>query len=154
MNIQAPSKWTTVLRNARVHPKPYYVVPISYRDILDGKSLAVPKKVKTSQGLEIKITDITRAKFDKSSINKFVVFTNYDLESEGHEVAFPEKRIELIPRAYNSELPINKKKLNNLLDLCKSLKIKKQYHAEYLALQSSNTEPDALPETDMEDNLE
>ncbi|KAF2902767.1 hypothetical protein ILUMI_03412 [Ignelater luminosus] len=117
MNVQAPSEWSTIIRNARRRPKPYEIIQVYYPDILDWKSLSVTRKL---QSVDVEWTN---------------------------------KRYENVPQAYNGELPINTKKLKNLLDLCKTLTIKKQYHGEYYALRTSNNVPDVLPETDIEDNV-
>lgn len=151
MNIQAPSEWTTIIRNARRRPKPYEVIPVHYGDIFDWKSLSVPKKLKTINGGEIKITDITRVKLNKNNTNTFIVYTGYDMEA-ANEIQWIERRNDRVSRAYNSELPINKEKMKNLMQLCESFKIKKQYHNEYFALTANNNVPDILPETDIEDD--
>lgn len=154
MNIQAPSEWPTIIRNARLRPKPYETIQRYYSDFRDWKSLAVPKKIKSVDGSDIKISSITRATFKKNDPNKkFSLFTNYNFNSP-HGVEWSGRFHDIVPMAYNGELPLNKKKIKNLLDLCRTLKIKKQYHGEYYTLKAGNNIPDELPETDEEDNVE
>ncbi|KAF2881944.1 hypothetical protein ILUMI_24226 [Ignelater luminosus] len=47
MNVQAPSEWSTIIRNARRRPKPYEIIQVYYPDILDWKSLSVPRKLQS-----------------------------------------------------------------------------------------------------------
>lgn len=151
INIQAPSEWPTILRNARRRPKPYEVINVHFKDFLDWKVLAVPKKLKGSDGIEIKINDIKIAKFSKSDSNKIWISTSYDTDCVFHDIEWPMRKIVQVPQSYASELPINKKKLKDLLDLCKNLSINREYHGEYFALSSGKNVPDTLAESDVDD---
>lgn len=72
MNIQAPSECPTIIRNARRRPKPYEVIPVHFGEFLNWKGLTytVPKRLKTSEEKEIKISEVTRAKFSKKNLNR------------------------------------------------------------------------------------
>lgn len=151
MNVQAPSEWTTLIRNARRHPKPYDVFPVHYGDFLDWKSVASTKKIRSENGCDLKITDIKRAKVLKSDLNAIFIATSYLPDEEFSKFAWPLKKTQFPDRLYVSELSINPNKLKDLLKLCDKLVIKKQYHAEYLSLSSSETVRDELPQSDVED---
>ncbi|KAF2890541.1 hypothetical protein ILUMI_15632 [Ignelater luminosus] len=147
-SVHAP----TIIRNARRRPKPYETIQVYYPDILNWKSLLVLRKLQSVDGLDIKMSDVTRVKFKKEHLNKCLVFMDYNCDFL-HEVEWTNKRYENVPQAYKRELHINTKKIKNLLDLCKTLTIKKQYYVEYYALRASNNVLDVLTETDVEDNV-
>ncbi|KAF2888596.1 hypothetical protein ILUMI_17577 [Ignelater luminosus] len=73
MNVPAPSEWSTIIRNARCRPKLYEIVQVYYPGILDWKSLSVPRKLQSVDGLDIKTNDVTRIKFKKEHLNKCFV---------------------------------------------------------------------------------
>lgn len=152
MTVEGPSEWLTLVRNSRKAPRPYDVIPINYAEFLDWKALVVHKKLISVEKTEIKFSDIKRVSFSKNNLNSIDVALSYDSNAAFLRVELPIKKLATPPRLYNTELPLNKKKLKNLHDLCRNLTIKKQYHAEYFALSSDPNIPDELPETDVEDD--
>ncbi|CAH1969846.1 unnamed protein product [Acanthoscelides obtectus] len=147
--IQAPSEWPTILRNARTKPKPYNVKVTNYSSIIDWKRITSQKRLKDAQGNDITISDVAEMIFDKD--NTYVkIKTTY--ENQAHvDLLFPTKTVKNLPKAYHSELPINKKKYDNLIELCKAFTIDVQYHSEYYSLKGHNSVADTLPETDIEE---
>lgn len=67
----------------------------------------------------MKIGAITRVEFSKNNTNRLTVFTGNYIE-QANEIQWIDRRNENVSTVYNSELLINNKKLENLLDLCKT----------------------------------
>nr|CAI5822717.1 unnamed protein product [Callosobruchus analis] len=153
MTVHAPSEWPTIIRNARKRPNPYEVFSIHFRDFLNWKLLSVPKKLRAANGIDIRVGDIKRAIISKDNLKCMRISTAYEPDCTFYEINWTIKNTEAIPPIYNKELPINKKKLDNLTNLCRTLAIKPQYHVEYLTLKASSNVPDELPETDIDDNI-
>lgn len=150
INVQAPSEWPTIIRNTRRKPKPYEVTVCTKSAFKDWKTIA-PKKLKSKEGSEVKFLDIKRVKMTKSGLPFIEIKKTYDTDESPELVELSIRPLKEIPCAYLSDLPINKKKLDNLLDLCKKLIIKKEYHSEYFSLSSNASVPDILNESDIED---
>lgn len=151
LQVQAPSEWSTIIRNARTKPKPYEVTAVDHSQFLNWKSILSMKKLKNTEGNEIKIADIKTIEFEKGNSN-VKIKTSYNKDSPISEVPFTYKDLQMINKAYTSELPISKKKYEDLINLCRNYTIAPQYHAEYYSLKCGNI-PDTLPETDIEDDF-
>lgn len=142
--VQSPSEWPTILRNARINPEPYIVKQLKFSDFLDFRTIAIEK------GSKIKIGSIKRATLLKNNIN--IKIQNSFLDPKTEIVNFKIKEDSILRPAYSSEQPITKLKYENLKTLCQKFIIKPEYHVEFLSLKTSNTVPDRLDETDVEDD--
>lgn len=151
MNIQAPSEWATIIRNARKRPRPYETIQMKFSEFFDWKALTVLKKLKTAEGTDVKLSDIKRIRFSKADLQNVSISMSYNSENRFYKVEWVIKKLNVIPRLYFSQLPINKKKLKNLLELCTNLIIKQEYHPEYNSLSANGNVPDVLAESDVED---
>jgi hypothetical protein len=149
--IQAPSEWPTILRNARLKPSPYVVKVLHYSDFLDWKSFS--KKIKIKDGRkDVKITTIKKLFFEKGTDD---VRYKINFNEEEYLVAnIKPNQTGQIKKAYVEEQKINPKKLENLLDLCRTNVIKPEYHAEYFSLRSNANVPDILDQSDIEDETQ
>ena len=56
-----------------------------------------------------------------------------------------------LPALYTGPVNISAAKYKDLMDLCQSKFIHKDYHPFYLALRPDEDIPDCLPDTDVED---
>lgn len=106
MFIQAPSEWPTILRNSG--KRSYEVIVAKYSSFLDWKSVTPSKKLKDTDNNDLKLSDVVEIIYDKSNVK---VKKSYSETEIPIEIPFQLKTITKdVPKAYNTELPINQKK--------------------------------------------
>lgn len=159
--IFAPSEWPTIIRNARLNPKPYDVLTLSHKDFLDFKAFTeqkFPKTFKTESGTIVKMRMIRRAFFSKDTPDSFLCKTSYSEGTVVLKVCLPENTTRRISanknspqRLYKMKLPIAAKKYNGLRTLCTNETISPRYHHEFLSMPFKPNVEDRLLETDEED---
>lgn len=140
--VWAPSEWSTIIRNARTNPFPYYVKEMQYNDFLNFKKIINGKAfTKTVDNDTIKISDTRKIMFNKNS--KFVHFV-YSLSPDATVFKAKFEIKTNVERAYLENLPINKKKYIDLTNLCKNGVIPKSYQNEYYSLKSNDKVADVI----------
>lgn len=145
----------TILRNSRKRPKPYEVMTVDHTMFLDWKQICQVKPIRDISNKIIKTNDIRLIKFYKENeSSKVTMKKTYEENEQWTEVQLKVRHGLDPKRLYQAEQPINKRKLENLHNPCKTFAIKPQYHHEYYALKANNTVPDQLDETDIEDVID
>lgn len=127
---------------------------MSYIDFLNFKDASQSFKVAGGVGT-FKIKNLKTVRFVKGLNDVFFRY-QYEEDEEVKAAIIFKKTSENpkepeIKAAYSSELPINKKKFDNLKTMCENNIIPPEYHEQYLTLKSNTNVPDVLDDTDVED---
>ena len=155
--IFIPSQWDTVIHMARYN-KPYTVVPLKYYAFYDLRKLeeidslnfqvdANGQRVKWMKVKVLKvmkdIPDVIHVKYGYND-DDFKVITLKRKGKRGRPVTG------LMPfvNKYSGKLPIAKEKKKDLVGLCQSGVIPKEYHHYYQSLKTSNDIVERLPQPD------
>lgn len=170
ISIYSMSQWLTVFamarsnrnRNKKKEKKPikagYLVKELLFNDFVDLKDLAaklIENRTKDSTGKTVQWLKIKRLCFQKSRPN--VIFFSYQSQGEYSELVAYQKcpgRPQTInlKKLYSSELPISEAKKKDLLKLCRSGVIPKEYHQWFSSKKSSKVNmPDETPEPTLEE---
>ncbi|XP_070212669.1 uncharacterized protein [Littorina saxatilis] len=154
--IFTPSGWNIVFRQAR-RQKPYMVMPLKHKDVLDFKQVAHSRVRNTKtdiQGHKVKWLNIRTLQFRKGMDD--LMFFKYSHTHEDYRTlrlvgSAKRGRPDLtkpLPRLYSNTLLISGAKKRDLLSLCASEIIPSEHHAFYEALAVSTSAKDKLAEPD------
>ncbi|CAI6362396.1 unnamed protein product [Macrosiphum euphorbiae] len=172
--VWASSEWATLIRNARINPKPIEVKQLAYSDFYNWKYEAdnsdiLPKVLKDIDGNIIQISEVryfvfSRLNLDNEddnlhSINIYAYFSyNPDCEPKTLKLKGGQNKKEsrsttevIAKKLYKKTIAISKEKYNDLIKLCTSGIIPNEFHEEYLQMRNSTKIQDCLQETDEED---
>lgn len=158
LEIFDPSGWYTAIRLASKQEK-YDVVEIGQNDVLDFKEFAgnLIKNRKTDcDGNNVRWLDIVWLHYDKNDIDH--VYFKYDYKAQDF-LKFKIQRRQMrsfsitnveLNQKYTAPIPIDKKKLCGLHELCKKGIIKESYHPFYYSLQevTQNQDQDDFGESE------
>ncbi|KAF0706908.1 Uncharacterized protein FWK35_00037669 [Aphis craccivora] len=172
--VWASSEWATLIRNARINPKPIEVKQLAYSDFYNWKyeadnSNILPKVLKDIDGNIIQISKVryfvfSRLNLDSEDdnlhfINIHAYFSyNPDCEPKTLKLKGGQNKKEsrsttevIAKKLYKETIAISKEKYNDLIKLCTSGIIPNEFHEEYLQMRNSTKIQDCLQETDEED---
>jgi len=172
--VWASSEWATLIRNARINPKPIEVKQLPYSDFYNWKyeadnSNILTKVLKDIDGNIIQISKVryfvfSRLNLDSEddnlhSINIHTYFSyNPDCEPKTLKLKGGQNKKEsrsttevIAKKLYKETIAISKEKYNDLIKLCTSGIIPNEFHEEYLQMRNSTKIQDCLQETDEED---
>jgi len=166
-NIYCPTDYYRVVGDACVK-RPYKVVQVSTEDFTDYKKLTsdyVRNRSKCTNGDTVKWLHIKRFKYEKVAPNRILFSYDYDdvfSEMIVNVGGCGRRRTEfpLLSPLYKSPTPINPLKWMDLISLCDSLAIPRDYHGFYKSLTFSDlcrnalTEPDILEDENEDMNLD
>lgn len=150
LEIYDPSGWYTAIRMASKQNK-YVVTEISQSDILDFKEFAakiVKNRKIDCEGNNVRWLDIIWFQYRKNDTEH--IYFKYDFNARDFYKfkiqrrpmrLFDLKNVEL-KQKYNGPIPIDKKKLTGLHELCRKGIIKEQYHFFYYSLQEGHQNED------------
>lgn len=128
--VWAPSEWATLIRNARINPRPYIVTEMTYDSFLNFKnSINNRTFTKNVENEKILLSQIRQMKLKK---NSNVVEYRYSLIDDTVHKAVFTANSKKIDKAYNTKIPIAIKKYNDLTNLCKNGIIPKVFHHQYM----------------------
>lgn len=167
--IQVPQDWGNVMRLAR-RSNPYKIIQMSYDQFKDWKAYGKMQgwnnfKTNTA-GEKVKWLQIRKMRYEKKSIG--IIKYKYTLNEEYKEIAICGTRkskrktsLEVdhdVPCCYMEPLRISKAKKDDLLSLCKSNIIRREFHSFYEDLLTDNDIkgerldcPDASEESESEE---
>lgn len=163
--IWTPSEWVTLISNARINPKPYEVVVLTYKDFRDWKKEALKyfptQGVKTKEQTNFKITESNILIFSKSSPE--IKYLQFQTPSPSYTLDFCRTRnqVKCLEKfnepdiLYSSKLAISGPKRKDLESLLKRKFIPERYIEEYedIIKNTFGEKEDELAETDEEDDL-
>ena len=158
LNINVPDDWAIVASIARNNP--YIVKFLEQKDVKDLKKLYEEMKVsnvtKNTEGERVHWTTSATNSYGSDDI---VAWMHYEKKSPGilfyktcYDEGAPFKQIRVFPRklrnfdsltlkqAYNKPIPLEKKKLDDLLKLCDDGAIPERCHYFYKSLYSMTTD--------------
>lgn len=167
--VHVPSQWETVITLAR-KANPYLVIPMKYTDFMDLKKMKKDciKNMKIDRaGRRVNWMKIKWIRVHKKTPN--IVYVNYGFdEGQFQEIQVlrenrgrPKTTALGLPlsRRYGAKLPISAAKKADLMSLCTSGTIPKEYHEYYRSLPAKSSVKDKLPapaaseaEEDTDDN--
>jgi len=158
-NVYAPSDYYVFVRRARRHGTPYRVHVMDTEDFKDYKTAAktlVRNRNKDEDGNTVSWLRVKWFRYDPNE-NGAVLF-KYDYDNEfcrmpATNVGRRRKRSDLVPQPalkplYKEQQRISKAKYDDLMSLCSSMAIPREYHAFYESLPHDDKATDVLPEPD------
>lgn len=157
--VYAPSEWSTIIANARIHPFPYTIIQMKYNDFKDWKTFSDTQfNFRLDDGSSFKVSEVQRCVFDKIAVqhkSEFGVF--FSARNENVTIVKCKQKRNSRQnnepsQAYFSEIPIAALKYRDLINLCVQGAIPKHHHAEYFNLPSSESATDRLAEPDEEED--
>jgi hypothetical protein len=155
--IWSPSEWPTVMRNARLHPRPYEIIVQTFDQFRDWKSVQErvlpPVTKKIEEGTVISYKKVRICSFEKGSNSMAIKYSFRDDAPRFTVNLDPGARKILPGQLYRQRIPVNKLKYRDLTNLCNQGVIPEVYHEEYRSLPNGTKAPDTLPESDEEDNI-
>ncbi|XP_050515305.1 uncharacterized protein LOC126890430 [Diabrotica virgifera virgifera] len=142
--ISVPAQWITVIQTAKKNGNPLKVQELSTEDVKDIKQMMGNKSnfSKNTLGETVKWKEISVVRVERGS--PFHIFYKYNFKDEFKVLDIREKKrgrqaqLKLKP-AYNDPPGISSAKKQDLLSLCTSNIINKQYHNFYESLPISNS---------------
>ena len=143
--------------------KPYLVIPLKHRNIIDFKKVASARirNTKTDiRGQRVNWLDFRCIQFVKGQDDLMFFKCNFDdtefrvLRLLGTAKRRRPEMSEKIPQLYQCKLPVSVEKKRDLLSLCKSGIIESEHHSFYEALMVSSDLKDRLPEPHVHDSDE
>lgn len=152
--IYTPDQWYALVRWAKTNSSPYKVTEVTQDMIFDFKTLLDDRNWKKNiENQDVKWNKIKEIYIKKIDPN--VILYKYELDSDymtlntlvqtrrNKKTLLRNQESELSP-LYSSSLPISEAKYKDLLSLCNSGHIPKQYHIFYKTLQiiSQNNDED------------
>lgn len=153
IDIFHPSGWYTVVRLASKNSK-YEVIEMDQSKFLDFNSLkihSIQNRKRDTDGHNINWLQIVWIQFRKSHPD--TIFFKYEMDAADflsfnvrsisvrkslRQQQRTEENTFLLKPAYNGPIPIDAKKMKDLIDLCDSYTIGLNYHPFYKTLQSSS----------------
>lgn len=152
IDIFTPDGWYTVVRTAKTKKPFYKVVELNYDEFLNFKkfsSMVIKNRTKNENGDTVSWLKIKWLQYRKADPNR--IFYKEMLSDPEFKSILVKKLITrtssvlkddvVKDRLYKKPLPIEKKKLNSLLQLCSSLSIPAAYHSFYKNLNSTDEVP-------------
>ena len=154
--VYVPSNWNTVILKAR-QKKPYIIVPVKYRDIMDFKSFSkdqCPNMKCTVDGdrvnwLKVKWIQVRRS--DPRSIflnNTFDTTQFVELKVQSSTRGRPQQWPVKLAALYTHKLPISEAKKKDLVSLCQSGIIPEDCQGYYYSLPTKKGMKDRIPVPD------
>ncbi|KAB0803299.1 hypothetical protein PPYR_00269 [Photinus pyralis] len=139
--VYTPEQWVTLIRMAKVTGTPYDVTEMSQKDFYNLKKLVIGQNWKTDEdGQQLKI----------SKVREIVLLGNPDGRVDfKYEYTDAPKSLNIykkrrgrpsccsradLQQLYDKPLPVDKKKLDGLLELCNKRDIPEMYHGFYRSL--------------------
>lgn len=155
--IWAPSEWSTIITNARTNPRPLKTVKMNYTDFVDWKQMSAEilkqQKFKSLDGESIQISKLRSAFFEKDNSHVVIDYSYDSTNLKTVKINMPKKFQNKKPkRLFTQKLCIAVQKKKDLETLCTKNVIPTKYQQEYIEMKTSNSLPDVLPETDIEDS--
>lgn len=155
--IWAPSEWSTIITNARTNPRPLKTVKMNHTDFVNWKEISTvilkPQTFKSVDGEYIQISRMRSAYFEKNKSN-IIIDYSYDSTNLKTMNLSASIRTKKPKRLFTQKLSISVQKKKDLETLCAKNVIPIKYQHQYLEMKTSNSVPDVLPETDIEDDSE
>ena len=158
-NVYAPSDYYVFVRSARRQGTPYRVNVLETADIKNFKATAkslVRNRSKDDAGNTVRWLSIKWFRYEPSESGSILFKYEYDDEFRRMPVTTVGRRrkhSDLPPQIvlkplYKGQQSISKAKFDDLLSLCSSMAIPREYHSFYQSLPHDDKATDALPEPD------
>ena len=163
-SVYVPSQWNTVISLAR-RKKPYTVIPIKYKDIMDFKdftSTCCPNMKFTTTGSKVNWMKAKWIQVRKSSPRSVYVnetFNDADFQeikvqhlSTRSKGRAKEQWVESIKSLYDQKLSVSRAKKADLISLCTNGIIPEEYHSYYNCIPTTNSTKDKIPMPNAEES--